>query len=121
MIIRTLVHGLVAAGLIAGAGMAWAENGQPDATSAPSAATVAGDSVGDKPVTLVASGTGATAGTGYRAVPDRAAGQTRGEHGGYGGRGRSDDDDDDRRRWSGTGTQGAMGWRRDDDGDRDDD
>jgi hypothetical protein len=137
MIVRTLVHGLVAAGLIAGAGMAWAENGQPDVTSVPSGATVTGDSVGDEPVTLAAANTGAATGTGYRTVPNRAtdtgaatgtgyrtvpnraAGQTRREHGGYGGHGRHDDDD--RRRWSGTGAGGSMGWGRDYDGDRDDD
>jgi len=68
MIVRTLLHGLVAAGLIAGAGMAWADSGQPSLQAAST-----------------------TTDTGYRAVTDRAGSDRDGWRTG-------DDDDDDRRR-----------------------
>jgi hypothetical protein len=73
MIIRTLVHGLVAAGLIAGAGMAWADSGQPSLQAAST-----------------------TTDTGYRATPNQA-GYDRPGYDRDGWRTGDNDDDDHRR------------------------
>lgn len=70
MIVRTLLHGMIAAGLIAGAGAAWADSGEPRFET-------------------VSASNGNGNGNGYRASADR----------GRDGGGWRDDDDDDRREY----------------------